>query len=215
MTSPLANQVAEAVGEPSSVRIGTVTQVSPLKVDVQGTEYTNLGRIGPCPAVGQTVALLGQSTAAGSEPTSWLVLGVISTACYPAVFAFSDTVDTTASAVYTIAGAPTVGVSFTVPPAGRVKIHWGAEINNSAAGFTLVSPQVATGAVLGAGTVILAASDANTARSDTVTVFVRSSNFHLLEGLTPDAVLNCTLYHRTGAPVGGISRRRVLVDPAP
>ena len=79
MTSPLANQVAEAVGEPSSVRIGTVTSVSPLLVDVQGAIYKDLGLIGACPPVGSTVALLGQSTAAGSEPTSWMCMGEVAT----------------------------------------------------------------------------------------------------------------------------------------
>lgn len=68
---------AAAVGVPASVRVGVVTQDVPLRVNVQGTIYTNLGFIGALPSVGDTVALLGQSTSVTGSPSSWLVLGVV------------------------------------------------------------------------------------------------------------------------------------------
>jgi hypothetical protein len=44
---------------------------------VQGTEFRQLGYIGALPAVGDVVALIGQSSSVSSDPTSWLVLGKI------------------------------------------------------------------------------------------------------------------------------------------
>jgi len=126
VTSPLSGQIAGAAGEPSSVRIGTVTSTSPLTVDVQGTAYTNLGLIGACPAVGATVALLGQSTSAGSDPTSWLVLGEVVNACggLENLNAFCTANGSTAVAAYAdYPGSPSV--PFTKARAGsRVLVRW-------------------------------------------------------------------------------------------
>lgn len=73
MTLPTA--VVGAVGQPSSVRTGTVVSINPLRVDVQGTLFTDLGLIGGMPKVGEVVALIGQSTSVTSSPSSWLVIG--------------------------------------------------------------------------------------------------------------------------------------------
>lgn len=130
-------------------------------------------------------------------------------------FASSDTIDTTVSGAYTSAGATLVAVDFIAPSSGRVAIYWGGELSNTLSSFTLVSPQVATGSVLDAGTPVLVADDARTARTDTINV-IRVSSFHLLEDLNAGAPYNCTLYHRRGgAGTGGIARRRVLVVPTP
>ena len=75
MTLPTA--VIGAVGQPASVRIGVVTSTAPLRVNVQGTLFRELGYIGALPSVGDTVALVGQSSSVGSDPGSWLVLGVV------------------------------------------------------------------------------------------------------------------------------------------
>lgn len=78
MTQPLATATRVSVGQPSSVRIGVVTSVNPLAVTVQGKVFLSsaLGVVGDyLPSVGDIVALLGQSSNSGSDPTSWLVLG--------------------------------------------------------------------------------------------------------------------------------------------
>lgn len=75
MTLPAA--VASAIGVPASVRVGIVIDDVPLRVNVQGTIYRELGYIGALPAIGDTVALLGQSTSVTGSPSSWLVLGTI------------------------------------------------------------------------------------------------------------------------------------------
>lgn len=75
MTFPAA--IVTSGGVPASVRIGVVVDDTPLRVNVQGTIYRDLGYIGSLPAIGDTVALLGQSTSVTSSPSSWLVLGKI------------------------------------------------------------------------------------------------------------------------------------------
>lgn len=75
MTLPSA--VVTAIGAPATVRVGVVTDDSPLRVNVQGTIYTQLGYIGTLPSIGDTVALIGQSTTVTGSPSSWLVLGKI------------------------------------------------------------------------------------------------------------------------------------------
>lgn len=76
MTQPLATSVRGSYGQPASIRIGRVTGVNPLQVSVQGVVFNNVGTIGNLvPFVGMAVQLIGQSTANGSDPTSWVVLG--------------------------------------------------------------------------------------------------------------------------------------------
>lgn len=76
----LSGQIAQAAGLPSSVRIGTVVQADPLIVSVQGVLYSQeaVGVLETgIPAVGEAVALLGQSGLVGGDPASWIVLGRI------------------------------------------------------------------------------------------------------------------------------------------
>lgn len=74
----LSEVIQSAAGQPASVRIGRVTSTSPLVVNVQGASFRNAGVLSSyTPVVGHVVALLGQSTASGTDPTSWLVLGRI------------------------------------------------------------------------------------------------------------------------------------------
>lgn len=81
MPASIVQQITAAPGQPSSVRIGTVASTSPVTVTVQGVTFTNIGFLrNYALAVGDTVALLGQSSQAGSDPTSWLCLGVVDAA---------------------------------------------------------------------------------------------------------------------------------------
>lgn len=74
----LSQQIAAAPGQPSSVRIGIIDSTDPIVVTAQGTEFTDVGFIrGYTPTTGDVVALLGQSSASGSDPGSWLCLGAI------------------------------------------------------------------------------------------------------------------------------------------
>ena len=71
----IANQIIKDRGQPATVRIGIVTQVLPLLVDVQGTLMRGVGKLDSyLPMVGDYVALLGQS-AVSADGSSWLALG--------------------------------------------------------------------------------------------------------------------------------------------
>lgn len=53
-----------------------MTSTSPLVVNVQGQDIEGAGILGSyLPYEGDVVALLGQSSSAGADPTTWLVLG--------------------------------------------------------------------------------------------------------------------------------------------
>lgn len=78
MAQSIGQQIAAAPGQPSSVRIGVVSEANPVVVSAQGVEFNDVGFLGSyVPALGDVVALLGQSSQAGSDPASWLCLGSI------------------------------------------------------------------------------------------------------------------------------------------
>jgi hypothetical protein len=76
--STLADAIQGAAGQPASVRVGRVDSLNPLVITAQGVPFEDVGTLGSyAPLVGDSVALLGQSSAAGSDPGSWLALGSV------------------------------------------------------------------------------------------------------------------------------------------
>lgn len=74
----LADVIQGAAGQPASVRIGVVESIDPLVISAQGAPFDNIGLLNSYgPALGDTVALLGQSSDSGSDPASWLALGAV------------------------------------------------------------------------------------------------------------------------------------------
>ena len=70
-----ADRISKDRGQPATVRIGIVTQILPLLVDVQGTTMIGVGKLDTYqPMLGDYVALLGQS-AVSADGSSWLALG--------------------------------------------------------------------------------------------------------------------------------------------
>jgi hypothetical protein len=222
---PLAEQSAVTPGQPSTVRTGTITAVSAagvIQVTMGGTVIDNasLGISGFYrPRVGDTVALLGQSVEGSqSSGSTWLIIGQITSAeagDWGTVTNYNVEPFTTSSGAYTTAGPSSfVGVPFYAPPSGKILVSWSAELRNTTDGqFTLISPQIAAGAALGSGAVLVPFSDDRQIRNDNIQL-VRSSDTDLISGLTPGLQMNCTLYHRIGGGTGPISRRRVTVAPA-
>lgn len=89
----LAHGIAEAAGQPATVRIGTILSAPPLGellVDLDGTALNPaaVGVLGSYhPVVGDTVILLGQSVAgADSFASTWLVAGKSQPSAGPADF---------------------------------------------------------------------------------------------------------------------------------
>lgn len=122
---------------------------------------------------------------------------------------------TTTSTAYTTTLTPATicGVAFVAPPSGKVKILWNAELSNSGASFSLVSPQVATGGTVGSGTVVLAADDARTINHNGTTS-ERNGAITTCSGLTAGDTYNVALYHRVGSGTGTFLRREVVVSPS-
>lgn len=110
-----ASQVAKDRGQPANVRIGVVASENPVIVNVQGALFTDVGVInGYIPALGDTVALLGQS-AISADGSSWLLLGRVATADTATVVNETGIHVTGPSPAQTQGGsfAPMTGVSMT------------------------------------------------------------------------------------------------------
>ena len=144
----LADAVHDVVGQPSSVRIGVVDSIEPPVVSAQGVPFEEVGFIdGYVPVVGDTVALLGQSSEAGSDPASWLVLGkVVAPADVETDINQAGTINMTVTA----ATSATQGITFARPYATAPSVSgninsgagstsgWNARaINVTTTGFTL------------------------------------------------------------------------------
>ena len=159
-----------------------------------------------------------RSWGAGSTWTPWALLG----AAEPIGSQTFNATDQTSipTAAYT-AGSPVVGMAFTVPPSGRVRVAVEAYAQCwSDQNLISVTFEVRDGGTVGAGTVIHAAA-ANNAIIAGMAVNVsapsigtgrRSLNF---TGLTPGGQINARVMHiRTGAASGDVVKYRQLnIDP--
>lgn len=138
--------------------------------------------------------------------TAWISL-------YPqSVFAVDIPQFLTAAAAYTTAGAPLLGQTITVPLTGQVEVSWAANLDASVAGSHFVSPQLNTGAVIGAGALIVAAAD-SIAISTTGNDSYSLSNTYLYTGLTVGSSVNAFLLHKTSGSVN-ISNRKIKMSQA-
>lgn len=108
-----------------------------------------------------------------------------------------------------------VGIAFTAPPSGKVKIHWACGLQNSgsgAANYTLMAFQIKTGTTIGSGTTIQSASDSlcleivGTNEAD----LGRTS---LVPALNAGSSYNVSGMYRVGAGTGTVSRVEMVVDP--
>jgi hypothetical protein len=128
-------------------------------------------------------------------------------------FAFDTTGFTSSSAVYTTVGASVLGVTIVVPASGQVRIDWGTNMDNTTAGTVYLSPQLNTGAVIGAGAVISAVTDnitAQNATNDSIT----ATSFHYFSGLTVGTSVNAFLQHRVSAGTGAYANRKISIMQA-
>lgn len=100
-------------------------------------------------------------------------------------------------------------VTFTAPTSGRVLICYGARLVHSTTSGSLVSAETRTGATIGTGTVVSAASDR--CLSHYGATMARAGVSQVLDGLTPGNTYNTRLLHRmTGATGNGTAALRDL-----
>lgn len=220
----LAEAVQGAVGQPSSVRIGTVDALSPLAVSIQGTPLDDVGILTSyAVAVGDSVVVLGQSSSAGSDPASWLVLGSASPIPrQQPQFDFTDTQVAGFTSTSYISSATPVGVSFIAPPSGIVRVDWSARFQTNTINIrSVVSTQIATGSTLDAGTVVAngSASDGyalenNNDPAGAANTRLQAGMWRWVTGLTPGDGYNAVVKFRMlGAGNGDIFNQRILVTP--
>jgi hypothetical protein len=210
----LAEAMQGAVGQPSSVRIGVVDSVNPLVVSAQGVPFNDVGYIGEQPLAGDSIAMLGQSSEAGSDPASWLALGAVRAADAPVAisrFNFQAALASTTSLAY-VATAVVCETPFIAPRTGRVLVSWRGGILTSGAGVCFVAPQIANPD----GSLFLGATDAgsiNTPFGSTLS-FGAST---LISNLVPGSTYTATLMQRTSnaASAALAVNREIAIVPAP
>jgi hypothetical protein len=110
-------------------------------------------------------------------------------------------------------------VVFTAPESGRAMIHWSGGVRNIAAAsgpVAYLSPEIRAGATAGVGTVLLAADDTRSVRTNLAgNETVRAGASHtLVTGLTPGAAYNVRILHRVTSQTGEFFQRGLLVAPA-
>jgi hypothetical protein len=145
----LAEAVHNAVGQPSSVRIGIIESIEPPVVTAQGIPFDDVGFLdGYVPVVGDSVALLGQCSEAGSDPASWLALGKVvpSADVVTPDMAQAGTINMTVTAATSATQGITFAAPYDVAPSVSGNINSGAgstsgwnarAINVTTTGFTL------------------------------------------------------------------------------
>jgi hypothetical protein len=162
----------------------------------------------PAPAEGELSYLADLNRYENYTGVAWVPI-------YPAtVFAASIASYTTASVVFTTAGAALLGVTLVVPQTGQIRVDWASDLDNSlAAGFTILAPQLNLGAVIGGGAVI-AAPTQDAAILSVGLDNLSTSNFYVYTGLTPGVDVNVFLNHMVTSGTGTLARRKILASQA-
>lgn len=161
----------------------------------------------PAPIEGELSYLADLNRYDSYTGTAWIPI-------YPQhAFSFDEPGFNSVSAVYTTVGGPIVGATVVVPLSGQVRVDWGANTDNTAVGTQFVAPQLNSGAVVGAGAVLVPVADAISvlnATGDSIT----TDGFHYYAGLTPGTSVNAFLFHRVTANTGAYARRKLSIQQA-
>lgn len=129
---------------------------------------------------------------------------------------YSDTTNrTTTSGAFTATLTPagTCGGTFVAPRTGKVLISFSAEMSLSVANFSIANIEVRTGAVVGSGSVTLAAADSLSLRHD-ITQPMSHGRSKLVTGLTAGSTYNVQMLQRVNGVTLTIGSRLISVTPA-
>jgi len=111
-----------------------------------------------------------------------------------------------------LTGGTTCSVVFTAPTSGKVLVLNAAELMNTTTNYCACAFEIRTGAVVGSGSVVLAASfDRAVLMTGTSPIHAEVS--HLATGLTPGAVLHARQLFSANAGTGTFSRKSLTVLP--
>ncbi|MFC9247743.1 hypothetical protein ACFT7S_28155 [Streptomyces sp. NPDC057136] len=116
-----------------------------------------------------------------------------------------------------VSGTPVVGVVFTAPTTGRVRVDWHARFQPASAVAAQVGFALRTGGTLGAGTVVQDGLNENCLESPNVSGAasrVQAGMFFIVSGLTPGSTYNAVVCHRmVAAGTGNLFARSISVSP--
>lgn len=128
-----------------------------------------------------------------------------------------DSVGSITSTSYTgtmASGAAPPGIDFVAPPSGKVTILFGTAGFNAANNDNKTAVRVGTGATVGAGSSVYAATDSDmilyNARS---TEAYRLTGFAEVTGLTAGDIYNVQMQHKVSAGTGSFLFRFIKVIP--
>lgn len=128
-----------------------------------------------------------------------------------------NTNGTTTSTSYTatLSGGTACGLAFTAPLSGAVLIHNTSETFNSGSGLSYCTIQVKTGASIGSGTDVVAASDNESVASQSSSGVgqVRATATRLVTGLTPGSSYNVQQLFRVTSSTGTFGKKTLIVQP--
>ncbi len=217
----LAEAIQGAVGQPASVRVGTVDSSSPLVISAQGVQFDDVGILGNyAPQTGETVALLGQCSEAGSDPASWLALGSVRPATTPAGELASNVQDGMVAFTNTgyLPGIFLCSTAFVAPPSGSGMVTWraGLNITGGAPNQGFASWEIREGADLSLGTLTAYVSADTRCISTSIATTLNLGSSAAVFGLTPGATYNITMTHRTNnaAAAANFVNREVCFNPS-
>ncbi|WP_405799266.1 hypothetical protein [Streptomyces sp. NBC_01506] len=135
----------------------------------------------------------------------------------PATQYDDDQTDVSVSGIAFVTGSPVVGVAFTAPTTGRVRIDWHSRFQPATANHMQVGFALRTGAIIGSGTLIQDGLNETCLEAPPVSGpsgRVQGAMFMILSGLTPGATYNAVTCHRmVVAGTGTAFSRSIGVTP--
>lgn len=138
----------------------------------------------------------------------------------PAPVQSEDLTDLTITNTAPVPGSPVVGVVFTAPPSGRVRVHLlaGLRISTPATGAVHIIASVRAGTTIGSGALVFDGTNEPGLRGFLAGMigYITTTASVMVEGLTAAAQYNVQAQHYVvSGTTGIIMYRRVGVDPLP
>lgn len=113
----------------------------------------------------------------------------------------------------TLTGGTAAGTTFQVPLSGKVTVTNTAQCQNNGTGTSLCAFEIRTGAVVGSGTVLVAASDDVYVGCIGSASGHRSSSVDIALGLPAGTICNIRQTFRVTSNTGTFARKKIEVNP--
>lgn len=135
--------------------------------------------------------------------------GILGT--FPSVTQNTNGTTTSGAFTATLTGGTTCSTTFVAPQNGKVDIYNTAQVDNSGANVSICAIEVREGAVVGSGTVVLAAAISHGLYSNKLT---RATAITDISGLTPGSTYNVQQMFAVTGGTGSFENKRLHVRPS-